>query len=208
MGNDPVNFVDPSGLKADCVEATKRGAIAGAAAGTAVGIGASGVCDVGTVGGCAVANPAIVAGAAGLGGAAGGLLGNGLCHFGNWLEDLIMQSSSESADTRSDGIVVEGNRSRTKEQEEECDKKHKEYKKFCDEDMPKWPDELIEETPQNYCKYLKNAIAHMEKCIALVEAFDDLCAPGRHDDNRIKQGKKKLNKLKKKLRNMGGLCDE
>ena len=51
-------------------------------------------------------------------------------------------------------------------------------------------------------------IKHIEKCIEMVEEFDEKYAPGRHKDNRIRQSQKKLNKYKKRLKKQGRKCEE
>jgi hypothetical protein len=80
--NNPVNFVDPLGLKYAELYTSY-----GIAIGFTVGLGLAAVGDVATVGGNVVLNPAEIGALTALGGIVGNLIGN-----------LIDQSMSESAE--------------------------------------------------------------------------------------------------------------
>ena len=105
VGNDPVNYTDPSGLEADCTVYTA----AGAAVGAATGGGVSVACDVASGGLCLVINAPILAATT----AIGGLLGNASCEMSNALGNIFDDLTWDMADTEapsttgSRGVVIE-----------------------------------------------------------------------------------------------------
>ncbi|GEM_PF-6094867 len=83
-----------------------------------------------------------------------------------------------------------------KAKQEEYDK----YKNPCDND-PK-----PEDFGKDYCAYLKAAIAHKKQCIEMIEAWDRKWNNGRHEQ-KIRDFKRSLRKLEKKLKKQGRICE-
>jgi RHS repeat-associated protein len=109
VGNDPVNFVDPSGLA--CEGAIAAGGTLGAGAGAVFGGGVSLVCDAYTGGACVAVNAPVLAATTGGGAVGGAALGKGACVLGqamgdslsdayNWISQKVSTNTSAVRNTK------------------------------------------------------------------------------------------------------------
>ena len=80
----------------------------------------------------------------------------------------------------------------------EKQKDYEKYKNPCDNN-PK-----LEDFNGDYCAYLKSAIEHKKHCIELIEEWDRKW--GKRHTQKIRDFKRTLRNLEKKLKKQGRLC--